>query len=212
MRARSPLGCLRTVDERGRELLGCADLSGQAALPSLRDAVDALRDLGSLLVTASPFGRPEATGGDRGTDGADAAVAAVLRRLYDDRAAPVDGTERTDGAVESGRLDRVDGDYVVPLDGPKRAANWMVVLGFIADAITDVIDRYQAIRGRFHTQPGTSAVAETLVGTVVRMLESLRATVGRVVGTDRTIGRTVGHENPLDFARWSGERLTPNEP
>jgi hypothetical protein len=209
MFACSPVGCLRTVDECGQILIGQSDLSGRTAIPSLRKAVGALRDFGTLLVGASPFGLQNTE--DQSSVNKET-ITEVLKQLYAASHVPVDSIDGGDAAVSTGHLARVNGSYVVPLDGCSGAANWMIVLRFVASTLDDIVEQFRMIQNRLHAQPETAAIAKTLVMTVVRMLNSLQDTVPRIAGMDRIVRRAIDHDDPLRFARWSGDKFVWNEP
>lgn len=209
MQAREPLSCLRNIDKRSRGILAFHDLTETEVRRELRNTVDILGDLGELFANAAPFGTLSETQNDE--NHIEAMVSTVIQRIYTDRPTRISVIEGGKEAVAAGRLAIVDGVYTIPLDGASSTKNWLTVFGFILDILKNIVDRFRSVRGRIHTQPSISPVKETLAETAVRMLESLRSTVGCIVGTNRRVTRTITNEDPLVLARWSGEQLIRNE-
>lgn len=208
LRVESFFGTLRRVDVRVETLLGVPTYDDASVYRTADEATDALAELGDALVAAAPF--PSQVGRD--DDGLGEALTGVLEAQYADPTAGSDDAradpETVDALVTARRLERRDGELVVPLARTGTAArNWGPTLAVMRAVTADLLDRAETLarRSRAVDAPDARAACESLS----RMLASLRDVLVRASSGVAFVGRRTDRrsDRPLSFAEWAGGRL-----
>lgn len=176
MRATSFLGTVRHVEAQLRALEDRRRFDAPGPIGDrVWSAFDGLADLAELV--AANFPLPSLA--EPPSEDADEAVRAVLRAAYE-REEPVTPEDADPAALESGRVEAVAGELVVPLpEGGPAAANWFVVYPWLGDRLDDVRGTCRRLAGRVDRE-GWPEFADALRG-LQSVVEDLRQVVGHAV-------------------------------
>lgn len=162
------------------------------ALRIADDAIAALDDVGELLSVALPA---VSLPGLEPADGDDAVEAILAARFADgfDANLAADTVER---ARETGRIDEVGTDVLVPIDETASGArNWWLLAELLVESLEAVVDGFRRVHRRATID--ASDRVETAFWTVAERLVALSEALSEALAVGRFTRRTVRRDTSL---------------